>query len=96
MGKMMRTLLFCASLLFSSLGFAYGNCDISQFKWECDLKAKPKPSKYYKSLVYCGDTLVAISESSRKTLNRYVHANINMVLKVNGEFIDAPCKKYPY
>lgn len=83
-------------MLFSSMALASGHCDISEFKWDCDLRAKTRPTSNYKSLVYCRDTLVAISEESRSTLNRFNHASINMVLKVNGEFIDAPCWKYPY
>jgi hypothetical protein len=93
---MIKLALLSFSLLFSATLFAKEICDLSAFKWDCDLKAKVMPKKHYKNLVYCGDTLVAISNNSRNTLGEYNHANVNMVLTVNGEYVDSPCNKYPY
>ncbi|WP_407045544.1 hypothetical protein [Legionella jordanis] len=78
-------------LFFTLLGKSFANCDLTRFRWECDLPAhaNPHPSSY--SLVYCGNTRVYINQAEYEILTRYQRANVNMVLKVNGEYVDSPC-----
>lgn len=91
-GKIIMTTLnrlFIVSLLCSSTAFA--NCDITQFRWECDIPIKRKPSHHHKSLVYCGNSYGYLSKDEYDRLNRFHRRNINMVLKIHGEYMDSPC-----
>lgn len=47
----------------------------------------------YGHLVHCGQTPVFIQARDKATLDSYLYANRNMVLKVkiDGEYIDSPC-----
>jgi hypothetical protein len=88
--KNIGLLLLGFSLLSTT---AFADCDISQYRWDCEIpvaaKAKPGKSK----LFYCGDNYGYITKRQYEILSRYRIAEINMVLKIDGEFVDDPC--YP-
>lgn len=79
------------SLMLISFGNTYALCDITEFRWECDIPPNEKPTPAVHSLVICGDTPLYVTKSQYELIASYQRANINMVLTVNGEYITSPC-----
>ena len=78
-------------LLLIPMSLALANCDLTRFRWECDIPPSMKPTRYATSLVYCGNMPIYVSKWQYDELTRYQRADINMILTVNGEYLDSPC-----
>jgi hypothetical protein len=82
-----------------SLAVAMVNCDLNHFRWDCELPFKTRPSHTTQSMVYCGNIKGYLTPAQYETLVRYYRRNINMVLKVNDEYVNSPCvpmRQYDY
>lgn len=91
-------LLIIISFWLSCSTSLYAYCDITRFRWDCDLTAQSKPTHAARSLVYCGNMPVYLTPEQYQILSRYHRRNINMVMKIDGEYVDAPCiphRQYP-
>lgn len=73
------------------LNAVFANCDLSQFRWDCELPIQARPTAQAHSLVYCGNSYGYVSTAQFDMLERNLRANIQMVLKIDGEYLDSPC-----
>lgn len=85
----MRSFLFIISFVMTLEGL-YANCDPTRFADHCEM---PFITQHNPQLarVYCGDRLGHITRQQYEILRRYQRANVNMILTLNGEYIDSPC-----
>lgn len=69
----------------------FAECDLTQFRWECQIRMYIKPTPYATSLVYCGDTYGYVTRRQFDLISRYQNDDINMGLNIDNEYADSPC-----
>ena len=85
----MKLSIFIITLLFTSL--ANAECDLTRFRWGCAMPIQPLPAPWAYSLIYCGNAYGYVTPAEYNMLQHYQRANVDFVLKINGEFIEGPC-----
>jgi hypothetical protein len=85
----MKCFIFMIAIVFTNV--ANAECDLTIFRWGCDMTIQPHPTHWARSLVYCGNAYGYGTPAQYNMLQHYQRANVDFVLKLNGEFIEGPC-----
>lgn len=82
----------CGVLLWvATCSISFANCDLTEFRWVCEIPAAAQPVRGLRSVIDCNGTNVYVTRSQYEEIMRYQRANVVMTLKVNGEFVTSPC-----
>lgn len=79
------------TILFALPAVTVAECDLTRFSDGCNIPFKVKPAHHNPALVYCDNLYGYVSKSQYDALIRYQRANVNLILTINGEYIDSPC-----
>lgn len=70
---------------------ALAECNLTCFRWDCDLTLHIRPTSYAHSTVRCGNSYGYVTTAEYDRLARYQRAYANMSLSAKDEYIDGPC-----
>ena len=89
----MKHLIFFIFALITAISgsIAYANCDLTRYRWECELTIQKKPTASAHSLVFCGDVYGYVTTTEYDILARYHRANVNMGMTINDSYFTGPC-----
>lgn len=87
----MKKIIIRLILILLPFNSLYANCDLTRFRWGCDIPLQVRSSASAHSLVYCGNSYGYITQAEYEILSNYHRRSVNMVLKINDEYIDSPC-----
>lgn len=82
------------ALMISPFEIATANCDLTHFRWDCDIRLHVRPTHQASSLVYCGDAYGYVTQSQFDIIAAYNRADVNIVLDLDNEYTDSPCIAY--
>ena len=87
----MKKYLLGVLLLAAPITIALANCDLTQFRWPCEMPVQPKPSRGALSVIDCDGTNVYVTKAEYEEIMRYQRASVFLTMKVNGEWVSSPC-----
>lgn len=67
------------------------NCDLTTFRWQCEIPVRECPSCGKHSILDCNGSNVYVTREEYEQIMRYQRASVFFSLKVNGEWITGPC-----
>lgn len=80
-----------ALILFTLPLLAWSGCNITHFCWDWEIQLHTRPTHHAHSLVYCGNIPVYVSQLDYDQMARFQRDDVNMVMTIDGEYIDSPC-----
>lgn len=89
MTKYLLGVLFLIPL--ASSAFTYKNCDLTRFRWGCEIPIQARPTHHFPSMINCHGTNVYVTRDQYLEIMRYQRANVGMALEVNDEYVTSPC-----
>ncbi len=76
-------------ILFPTVGLA--NCDLKNYRWDCDMLANVNGKGNTKSLIYCDNINIYVTPAEYDQIARYQRNRVDMELMINGSFFSGPC-----
>ncbi len=86
---MIKAILLLIGIFTYSISFA--SCDLTKFRWGCDIYPKIKSKHRGDALIYCGSTRLYVSREQFNLIRHYQSAGVHMSIKVNDIYYDGPC-----
>lgn len=80
-----------ATLLMVSTNLVAANCDLTEFSWDCEIPVGLKEQPGKSSIFFCGNSYGYLTHHQMDVLSRYRRASVNMVMKINGQYVDSQC-----
>jgi hypothetical protein len=87
----MKCFTLITALLILTTHPAFATCNLSQFRWECEMQLNNKPTRATPSMVQCGLAHGYVSHAEYDALVRFQRANVDMNLTVDDDYMDGPC-----